>query len=236
MLSTSSSAPPLLASQHIRPAIATATRCRGKAHRHLWPPAAGVLICGGGPAGYTTAIALAQQGYQGIHILEQAPGASFFDSSKAFTFALSREGKGVLRRQGVAGIDSFGLCLNGMSMKMVHPDSKIEQKVMMKAKEDMDDEHANTWLPRHVLNSKLCEHVLQHHSGAVTVRSSLPVSEAASARSMQALGARAHTQQQRRMCTAARACALAAAQHGRALKAGCSLHAGNGLDTQCVCR
>lgn len=153
---------------------------------------AGVLICGGGPAGYTTAIALAQQGYPSIHILEQAPGASFFDSSKAFTFALSHEGKGVLRRQGVAGIDSFGLCLNGMSMKMVHPDSKIEQKVMMKAKEDMDDEHANTWLPRHVLNSKLCEHVLQHHSGAVTVRSSPPVSDAAGSRGMQALGAHAH--------------------------------------------
>ena len=69
---------------------------------------AGVIIVGGGPAGYATAIALAQQGYKDILVLERSPTVDSFEPTKTFTYALYPHGKDVLRDLGMRDIDHAG--------------------------------------------------------------------------------------------------------------------------------
>ena len=71
-------------------------------------PHAGIVIVGGGPAGYATAIALAQQGYKDILVLERSPTVDSFEPTKTFTYALYPHGKDVLRDLGMRDIDHAG--------------------------------------------------------------------------------------------------------------------------------
>lgn len=149
------------------PRIGNATcvlQCQNSQHSSY----VGVLIVGGGPAGYATAIALAHSGYKNIQIVEQTPSAGFFDPSKSFTYALSCAGKHVLRDIGVHKVDDFGLCQHGMNLQMVNPDGKIEHRSVM-YREEVDKPTASTWLPRQALNQKLYEHLQEHYSDAVQV-------------------------------------------------------------------
>ena len=70
---------------------------------------AGVLVAGGGPAGYATAIALANAGVRDIHVVERHPSAGYYEPTKAFAMALVAHGKDTLRDAlGVAHIDHAG--------------------------------------------------------------------------------------------------------------------------------
>lgn len=68
-----------------------------------------VLICGGGPAGYTTAMALAQSGCKGIRVLERAPDAAFYNPGKAYVYAVSPPAKNTLKTFGLHSVDDAGV-------------------------------------------------------------------------------------------------------------------------------
>lgn len=68
----------------------------------------GVVVVGGGPAGYSVAIALTQQGFRNILILERAPSANDFNPSMGFVYNISGPGKAVLRGIGVNEIEKVG--------------------------------------------------------------------------------------------------------------------------------
>ena len=70
--------------------------------------AAGVLVAGGGPAGYATAIALAKRGFRDIVVLERGPSASFFDATRSIVFVLTPPAKQALRDLGLSNIDHAG--------------------------------------------------------------------------------------------------------------------------------
>ena len=80
------------------------------ARAHVYTVFAEVLICGGGPAGYTTAMALAQRGCQDIRVLERAPDAAFYNPGKAYVYALSPPAKNTLKAFGLHSVDDAGAC------------------------------------------------------------------------------------------------------------------------------
>ena len=85
-------------------------------HRSPHSPRTGVVVAGGGPAGYATAIALAMRGFRDIVVLERAPTASSFDETRSIVFGLTPPAKGVLRELGLDDIDHAGAipsCLSG---------------------------------------------------------------------------------------------------------------------------
>ena len=87
---------------------ATAPRCATVPRATL--ARAGVLVVGGGPAGYATAMALAQHGFTDIRILERAPSARYYNPGKALAYALFATAKNTLRRLGMDGVDDLGAC------------------------------------------------------------------------------------------------------------------------------
>lgn len=67
-----------------------------------------MLIVGGGPAGYATALALAQHGFRDITLLERSASAAYFDSSKGFVYSLLPIARQVLDSLGVTALDEVG--------------------------------------------------------------------------------------------------------------------------------
>ena len=67
-----------------------------------------MLVVGGGPAGFTTAIALAVQGCTDIVLLERSPSVDYFEPTKSFVFGLFPHSKDVLRKLGLTNIDRAG--------------------------------------------------------------------------------------------------------------------------------
>lgn len=75
-----------------------------------------VLIIGGGPAGFATALMLAKRGWQNITILEKRPTADYYEADKAFNYLIDGRGQkftdyiGIteqLAKNGVASTDFY---------------------------------------------------------------------------------------------------------------------------------
>jgi kynurenine 3-monooxygenase len=67
-----------------------------------------VIVAGGGPGGYASAIALARAGFSNITVVERSPHAAYYEPTKAFCMALFPHGKQVLRDIGLHDIDHAG--------------------------------------------------------------------------------------------------------------------------------
>jgi 2-polyprenyl-6-methoxyphenol hydroxylase-like FAD-dependent oxidoreductase len=71
---------------------------------------ANALIVGGGPAGYSTAIALARNGVKDIHVIERSPWVDWHDPIKAYSYVLFPFAKDVLRDVlAVEDVDGTGM-------------------------------------------------------------------------------------------------------------------------------
>jgi FAD binding domain len=69
---------------------------------------AGVLVAGGGPAGYCAAIALAQHGCTDIVVIERNPSADYYEPALGYVYCLFPHGKDVLRDLGCDDCDHAG--------------------------------------------------------------------------------------------------------------------------------
>lgn len=67
-----------------------------------------MLVAGGGPAGYASAIALANGGFKNICVAERNATADYYEAPRAFVMALFPHGKDVLRELGLSDIDYAG--------------------------------------------------------------------------------------------------------------------------------
>ena len=92
-------------------------------------PRIGVVVAGGGPAGYATAIALARRGFRDIVVLERAPTASWFDETRSIVFGLTPPAKAVLRELGLDDIDHAGACLFCFSSVVAAADARFKLSV-----------------------------------------------------------------------------------------------------------
>lgn len=72
---------------------------------------AGVVVVGGGPSGYTAAMALSKQGFQDILILERSATAGAFNPTVGFVFNISGPGRAALSEIGVAHLQDIGVFL-----------------------------------------------------------------------------------------------------------------------------
>ena len=71
-----------------------------------------MVVAGGGPAGYSAAIALAQNGFNDIVVLEQAESADFFNPTKGYVFNISKAGQDVLGTLGIDNVRETGPILS----------------------------------------------------------------------------------------------------------------------------
>ncbi|MEO8890139.1 MAG: FAD-dependent oxidoreductase, partial [Coleofasciculaceae cyanobacterium] len=52
-----------------------------------------VLIVGGGPAGFATALMLAHRGWKKITVLEKRPSADYYEPDKSFNYLVNGRGQ-----------------------------------------------------------------------------------------------------------------------------------------------
>lgn len=70
--------------------------------------AAGVVVVGGGPSGYATAMALSKHGFKDILVLERSESAGTYNPTVGFIYNISGPGRQALKEIGVTHMADIG--------------------------------------------------------------------------------------------------------------------------------
>lgn len=126
-----------------------------------------VLIVGGGPAGFATALMLAHRGWKKITVLEKRPSADYYEPDKSFNYLVNGRGQKLTDLLGLTdSLSKLGVPNTEFSITRIQPNGKRKTS---KLPSFFSSRKTAYWIPRQVFVQLLYQEIVCNWQDQITV-------------------------------------------------------------------